>query len=260
MDCTVIIPVGNGHQQLSQQALQSVMLASQEPGPFETINVIFGDDTENKRGRSFVRNTCVNGLNKANGDGREGIMAAPWMMIFSSGNSESMEQAFMSEWLFFLDADDIMCSPDIFGESAFKAVEPYVDDYDCIWGTIHELHSNGEILKRKQTDRITTYKAFVKTPPVLACQMGHFVRREVFLGFNESLDVCEDVDLYLREWKSLRCIKQEKPLFLNRRGAHTWMMENQGERKTHTGMDWSMRANEMMSEARSELEDESSKP
>lgn len=252
LTCTVIIPVGRGHQELAQQALQSVIAASQDPGPFETINVVLGDDPENKRGRSAVRNACVRGAPHENGDGRSEIIAEPWMMVFSSG--DSLSQAFMSDWLFFLDADDMLCSAATYGMSAFKVVERYVEDYDCIWGTIHELHKNGDVLKRRQTDRITTYKAFIKTPPTLACQMGHFVRREKFLGFDESLDVCEDVDLYVREWKSLRCIKQEKPLFLNRRGFHTWMQPSEDGRMTHTGREWSVRAEEMMKAAREELE------
>lgn len=251
MDCTVITPVGHGHQELAQQALQSVMMAAQySPGPFDAIHIVVGDDTNNKRGRSATRNACVKGAASDNGH----IFAEEWMMVFST--EEDPSRVFTSDWLFFLDADDVMCSPATYGDSAFKVVEPYIEKYDCIWGTIHELHSNGQVIKRKQVERITTRKAFVKTPPVLACQMGHFVRREVFLGFNEELNVCEDIDIYLREWRDLRCIKQEKPLFLNRRGAHTWMTPHKDDdsKLTHTGREWSIRAEEMMKEARKEFD------
>ena len=123
---------------------------------------------------------------------------------------------------------------------------------------IHELHQNGQVFKRNQVERIKTFKAFVKKPPYVTCQMGHFIRRKKFLEigmFDPELDVCEDVDLYIREWKQLRCIKQEKPLFLNRRGAHSWAVakDQQKGRKTHTGRDWSIRAEEMMREARKAL-------
>lgn len=244
MHCTVIIPVGPGHDKLAQVAFQSVMLASNEPGPFDAVSVIAGDDMQGQMGRSRARNAMAQPASERQ----------PWMAVFTT--AEENDDAFKSEWLFFLDADDLMCAPNIFGESAFAAVGPYLDDYDCIWGSIHELHPNGDVLRRKQVDRITTYKAYVKTPAPLSCQMGHFIRRSAFIdlgGFDENLDVCEDVDIYLREWKALRCIKQEKPLFLNRRGAHSWMAKAPGGRKRHTGREWSMRAEEMLQEARERL-------
>ena len=246
MNCSVIIPVGPGHEQLAQQALQSVMLAAQSPGPFEDIFVIVGDDTAGDKGRSAARNRMVAGP------------AEPWMSIFTQSDGEDMGAAFASEWLFFLDADDLMCAPELFGESAFAVMEPYADKYDAVWGSIHELHPNGEVAKRNQVGRITTYSAYVKTPAPLSCQMGHFVRRAAFPGFDEDLDVCEDIDLYLREWNTRRCIKQEKPLFLNRRGMHTWSQPQHtrttGGRKMHTGREWSMRAEEMLKAARAELD------
>jgi hypothetical protein len=239
MDCTIVVPIGPGHQKLAEAALQSVMLASEDKGPFDNIHVILGDDTQGLMGRSAARNRMA-----AEQEG--------WMAIFTTGDSQM--PAFNSEWLFFLDADDLMCSPKTYGESAFKVVEPYLADYDCIWGAIHEMNLEGEVSRRRQVDRITTYKAYIRTPAALSCQMGHFVRRTEFKGFNEDLDVCEDVDLYLREWKELRCIKQEKPLFLNRRGAQSWRQpaEDRRGRKAHTGREWSMRAEEMLKEARNE--------
>lgn len=241
MDCTVIMPVGPGHQQLAQEALTSVFGASATPGPFEAVHLLVGDDIKGERGRSATRNAMVYGKTS-------------WTMIFSMGDDQ--DKPYKSDWLFFLDADDLMCGPDIMGESAFSVVTPYVNDYDCIWGAIYELHPNGEVLRRNQTGRITTYEAYIKTPAVLGCQMGHFVRRDKFLGFDEELDVCEDIDLYLREWKELRCLKQELPLFLNRRGAHTWMHQEKGEgRPRHTGREWSQRANEMLKKAREEIDE-----
>ena len=248
--CAVIIPIGPGHEQLSQLALQSVMFASIDPGDFKDIYVITGDDTRGMIGRSSARNQMV--LGRREGDK---VLPEQWMGVFTQ--AEDASGAFDTEWLFFLDADDLMCSEKTHGESAFKVASPYLDDYDCIWGAIHELHQNGQIYKRNQVERIKTYEAYVKKPAPLTCQMGHFVRRRAFLeigAFNEELDVCEDVDLYLREWKQLRCIKQEKPLFLNRRGAHSWVKEKpEGAKPTFNGRDWSIRAEEMLKAARKEL-------
>ena len=260
-DCTVIIPIGPGHMQLAEQAMASVVGAvAAGKGAFDQVYVVAGDDGRGEIGRSAARNQMVAGVPAASVEDpfAEGgrAAAAPWMGVFGERADEAA--AFASEWLFFLDADDLMCGPDVYGESAFEVVAPYLADWDCVWGTIHEFHQGGQIMRRKQVDRITTRAAYVKTPAALSCQMGHFVRREAFLrvgGFDEKLDVCEDVDLYLREWEHLRCIKQEKPLFLNRRGAHSWMQPktDAGGRKVHTGREWSMRAEEMLKEARRSL-------
>lgn len=243
MDVTVVIPIGPGHQKLAEQALQSVMMASHEECPFANISVILGDDTKGLMGRSAARNRMV-GITDAV------ALPEPWMSIFTTGDSQM--SAFNSEWLFFLDADDLMCSLKTYGESAFKVVAPYLEDYDCIWGAIYEMNLGGDVSRRKQSNWITTYKAYLRAPAALSCQIGHFVRRTEFKGFNEELDVCEDVDLYLREWKDLRCIKQEKPLFLNRRGVQSWRQPKTKGRKVHTGAEWSMRAEEMLKEARAE--------
>ena len=242
-DCTVIIPIGPGHMKLAQVATGSVVAAVEAgKGPFDRVYIVAGDDSKGEIGRSRARNKMVRGHEQ-------------WMGVF--GEDTDVEAAFTSEWLFFLDADDLMCSPSIHGESAFETARPYVEDHDCIWGAIYEMDLKGQIQRRKQVDLITTYEAYVKRPPFLTCQMGHFVRRSAFLeigAFDEQLDVCEDVDLYLREWKNLRCIKQAKPLFLNRRGAHSWREETpKGARPTYTGRDWSIRAEQMLKEARKQL-------
>lgn len=244
VDCSVILPVGPGHAELAQVGLHSVILAAEEDrGPFDEVFVICGDDTRGVRGRSATRNGCVAG-------------PQPWQRVF--GRVEDNARAYASEWLFFLDADDLMCSAKTYGESPFGTLRKYTDDHDAVWGTIHELHPNGQVLKRKQIERITTYPAYVKAHPALSCQMGHFVRRAAFEeigGFNEELDVAEDIDLYLREWRRLRCIKQSHALFLNRRGAHVWMQPaaDGSGRQVHTGRDWSLEADRMLREARREL-------
>ena len=240
--CTVIIPVGPGHHELAQAALQSVMFAAYDKGDFDKIHVIMGDDTGGKIGRSAARNRMALGP------------AEDWMMGFTTGDDE--KEAFSSEWLFFLDADDLMCCERSYGESAFKVASPFLEEYDCIWGAIYDLRGR-DVEKRKQVGRITTYKAYVSAPAVLGCNFSHFVRRDKFLelgGFNEDMDVAEDVEWTIKAWKNLHCIKQEKPLYLHRKGQHSWMQKlPEGARPTFNGRDWSIRAEELLKEARKEL-------
>lgn len=242
-DCTVIIPIGPGHMELAQVAMASVVAAAEaSKGAFERIYVVCGDDTKGQIGRSPARNKMALGQED-------------WMGVF--GEDTDAAAAFTSEWLFFLDADDVMCSPKVYGESAFEVAAPYIEEYDCIWGSIRHLQADGQIIKPAQTDRITTYAAYVKAPAVLGCNFSHFVRRDKFLelgGFDEEMDVCEDVDWTIRAWRKLRCIKQEKPVYLHRKGQHSWMQQlPEGARPTFTGRDWSIRAEEMLREARKEL-------
>ncbi len=241
--CTVIIPIGPGHMQLAEAAMNSVVLAIEAgKGIFDQVFVVCGDDTAGKIGRSAARNRMVAGQED-------------WMGVF--GELPTPEAAFTSDWLFFLDADDLMCGPKVYGESAFEVVAPYVGDYDAVWGGIYDLHQNGSALRRKQVNRITTYEAYVKAPAVLGCNFSHFIRRDVFEklgGFNEEMDVAEDVEWTIRAWKNLVCIKQEKPLYLHRKGAHSWLQKlPEGARPTFTGRDWSIKADELLRAARKEL-------
>ena len=139
MNCTVIIPIGPGHMELGQVAMASVVAAIEaDKGAFEEIFVVCGDDTKGEIGRSAARNRMV-------------AQHEQWMGVF--GENPTPEKAFETEWLFFLDADDLMCSPKVFGESAFSVVAPYLEKHDCIWGTIFEIDKEGAITKRTQRER-----------------------------------------------------------------------------------------------------------
>lgn len=248
MDVSIIIPVGPGHEQIAPQAVQSVMLATEDSqGPFDTFHIIIGDDTKGDKGRSRTRNICVQGP------------VEEWMVIHSTG--EDPHAAFESDWLFFLDADDLMVSSKVSKDapflSPFRAAQSEIEkEVDAVWGQIYEVDLKGNVTKRKQVGRMTTYSAYIKHPPYITCQMGHFVRRDAFMGFDEERDVCEDVDYYLRMWKDRECVKITEPLFLNRRGAHTWMTPRGQDdgRLTHTGRDWSREAERMLREARDAYE------
>jgi glycosyltransferase involved in cell wall biosynthesis len=183
MQLDVIIPVGPGHDELVQHAMESVRVATAMRHPFEAVRLRVIDDRQGLAGRSAARNQAV----------REST----------------------ADWLFFLDADDAM------HPEALVNVEPYMATHDAVWGAIWEFDGNAAHW-RYQVPRIETLAVLVAYDPYMTLQMGHFVRREAALAtpFNEDMDTGEDWDYYLRLWRGYRCIKQERPLMLNFRGQH----------------------------------------
>jgi len=165
----VITPVGPGHEELAVEAIASAMKLG-----FDVLPI---DDTEGKLGRSRARNIGV-----------------------------KMAKA---EWLFFLDADDLMHN------DALKAKK--FTKYDGIWGLIND----GKV--RVPQVRSVDFNTLVRHDPTQTLQMGHFIRRDVALDypFDESLDCGEDFDYYLRVWRDKNCIKIPHTLFVNRRGRHS---------------------------------------
>ncbi|TWA62576.1 FkbM family methyltransferase [Azospirillum brasilense] len=217
--CTVVIPVGPGHQAHAQQAVNSVMAAAQsDPGPFTDFDCVAVDDTSGTKGRSKARN--------------EGVREAA-----SRG----------ADWLFFLDADDLMM-PD-----AFRQMTPHLDRADAVWGLILESVASqpggdsvtGRI-RLPQLPRVGTLDDLLLHDPFLTLQMGHFIRAAIALDtpFDESLDVGEDFDYYLRVWEKARCVKITTPLFLNRRGMHST-----GPRSGN-GADWRQSTEQVLARAR----------
>lgn len=191
MKCAVITPIGPGHERLFQECNQSIQEAIQHSiGPFSEISTIVIDDTSGANGRSAARNEAVRRAKSAN-----------------------------IEWLFFLDADDLLF------ENAFDLIKQYVNEYDAIWGTIVEVlpGSNQITLRIPQIVTIQNIKELILFDPYLTLQMGHFVRTEVASEnpFNESMNMGEDFDYYLRIWSNFRCVKIMEPLFVNRRGFHS---------------------------------------
>ncbi|TAM46281.1 MAG: glycosyltransferase [Gammaproteobacteria bacterium] len=218
MQCAIIIPIGPGHQTLAQECAQSVQRAFQEsPGPFDDILVLTVDDSEGRYGRSRARNQAV----------RQAAEAG-------------------AEWVFFLDADDLLLP------EAFRLVAPYVAHHDAVWGAILEnQYGSSEIVKRApQVDHIYSLRQLLDNDPVTTLQMGHFVKTRVALAhpFDESLDTGEDFDYYLRVWETQTCVKAPLPLFVNRRGAHST-----GPRSAN-GVQWRIAAHEAMNRAKARLE------
>lgn len=191
MKCCVIIPVGPGHQDIVSRAKDSVARAvSHGQGLFDEIQVLEMDDSQGLLGRSHVRNLAVKEA------GNRGI-----------------------DWLFFLDADDVMCP------SAFVDVASLLPTHDAIWGAIFVADLKaGQVSRREnQISPIDSLEQVLLNDPYLTLQMGHFVRQGVAEAnaFDTELDTGEDFDYYLRLWKDQRCIKIDTPLFLNIRGQHS---------------------------------------
>lgn len=191
MKCAVVIPVGPGHEYLAEDSIESVQEAfAKNRGPFSELSVVRIDDTRGLLGRSAARNQ---GVAEAQGQG--------------------------AEWVFFLDADDLMDG------GAFGVMMAYHTDHDAIWGLICELNPDeeGYTVREGQLPSIERMEQVLVNDPALTLQMGHFVRTSVAAAtpFDAALNCGEDFDYYLRVWSQFRCRKIATPLFINRRGFHS---------------------------------------
>jgi FkbM family methyltransferase len=191
MKCAVIMPVGPGHEALALDAQDSVRSAfAHARGAFTALEMIVVDDTAATLGRSQARNN--------------GVAAAA---------------AAGADWIFFLDADDIMDA------NAFAAVAPSLAGHDAVWGAIAELAPDEEsgVLREEQLPEIHGIEPLLSCDPYGLLQIGHFVKTAVALAhpFDTALDAGEDFDYYLRVWAKHKCIKIPQPLFYNRRGMHS---------------------------------------
>lgn len=212
MRCDILIPVGPGHENICQEAAGSVNIAAQyHKGPFDEIGIQFGDDLEGKRGRSKTRNDLI-AKSKA-------------------------------DWLFFLDADDLMHPAAFRNLPAMLAFAKTVPA--AIWGLIVE-YRDGCLMERYQIPEIESYHDLIQFDPTQTIQMGHFVQRDIATlnPFDTEMDTGEDWDYYLRVWKSHNCIKINKPLMINRRGQHST-----GPRSA-TGRDWNVAVGKIIAGAR----------
>jgi FkbM family methyltransferase len=186
----VVTPVGPGHAELYGQCRASVESAWRRGhGPFAAISLIAIDDGEGKLGRSRARNI---GIDRALAAG--------------------------ADWLFFIDADDLMV------EGAFEAVAPYISGHDAVWGLILGLSPGAQRphLRIPQIVRMDRLEDLLWFDPFLTLQMGHFVRAAVAQAnrFDEALDAGEDFDYYLRLWSNHHCAKVACEFFINRHDRH----------------------------------------
>ena len=177
------MPVGPGHEALALDAQDSVRNAFEHGrGAFTALEIIVIDDTAAQLGRSQARN---NGVASALAAG--------------------------ADWIFFLDADDIMDA------NAFAAATPYLAGHDAVWGAIAELADDEEsgVLREEQLPEIRGIEPLLSCDPYGLLQIGHFVKTAVALAhpFDTALDAGEDFDYYLRVWAKHKCIKIAQPLF-----------------------------------------------
>jgi len=212
MRCAVITPVGPGHEKLVSEcrnSVQNAVLSSK--GVFDQIQEIVIDDTKGDKGRSVARN--------------EGV---------------SIAQSHGIEWLFFLDADDLM-SPYAFGEAA-----PYLSSVDALWGAIATWENQELNLRMPQVLTINSYDELLSFPALVTVQMGHFVRTAIAARypFNQDLHAGEDFDYYLRVWRDCNCRKVNKVFFANRRGLHAT-----GPRSA-TGEEWALATTTLLKQGR----------
>jgi hypothetical protein len=188
MKLDIITPVGPGHEELVHRAAGSIQIAKEHSvGLFEDIDLIAIDDTKGQLGRSQARNLAV-------------------------ADSKA-------DWIFFLDADDLM------HPEAFKNLSLFFDDMrdaDAVWGKIVE-YKEGNLLERYQVPEITSLQSLIKNDPYLTLQMGHFVKTDVAKEhpFKEDMNTGEDWEYYLRLWKKHNCIKIDAPFMCNVRGEHS---------------------------------------
>ncbi|HEY4372952.1 MAG TPA: FkbM family methyltransferase [Burkholderiales bacterium] len=192
MKLGVITPVGPGHEGAYEACRQSVLDAwAYQQGPFTELELLPMWDLKGESGRSRRRN--------------DGIAAA-------------IEKG--CDWLFFLDADDLMYA------QAFEEAAPYLGGYDAVWGNICEMpYGQFDLVRLRGGQLQATEKLddILKTDPFLTLQMGHFVRaacaRDV--GFDVSMHTGEDFRYYLQICARYRFIKAACILFINQRGAHS---------------------------------------
>lgn len=191
--CAVITPVGPGHlETFKNYCAPSVEIASRfKKGPFDEVKHFPIYDLDGMVGRSASRNLGV---------------------------KTAVENGY--DWLFFLDADDIMF------EDAFDAFTDFSDTYDAVWGQIVEAQSNelsSVKIRTGQVKEIDSYRDLLATDPFYSIQMGHFVKTHLAFQypFDEKMDTGEDFNYYLKIWRSHKCIKCEKIFFLNVRGNHS---------------------------------------
>jgi len=189
--CAIITPVGPGHTDILNQCEQSIHRASAVcTGNFTRIIHMSIDDTNGSLGRSLARNMAI---------------------------QEARANAI--DWLFFLDADDLMAP------NSFEIASLVNNEYDAIWGRICSFdHLTNEVEERSgQLSETSDINDIIFNDPYLTLQMGHYVKTSVAYDnlFNEKMNCGEDFDYYLRIWRKYKCIRTNGLLFINRRGLHS---------------------------------------
>ena len=175
MRVAVIIPVGPGHEEVSEEAVESCFAAARHPA--WEISPFVVDDTRGEMGRSHARNV---GTREALGEG--------------------------ADWLFYLDADDVMHA------GALRALEIAVHvqpDLEAVWGEVWHafgLYDNSKErrllqLREERSNKCVAplegWPAILANGPFACIHLGMFIKPELFDrvgGWNEWWDLGEDVE------------------------------------------------------------------
>ena len=186
LKCAAVTPVGPGHAERARDCRASIEAAWREhKGPFSQLAYCFVDDGNGTFGRSKARNI---GARNA----------------FNAG----------ADWIFFLDADDLMAP------RAFAIFSDYIEHYDAVWGLLANKPPNATDyhIRFPQALTLESLDELLLLDPFLTLLMGHFVRANaaIEIPFNEAMDAGEDFDYYIRAWENYRCIKIAQLLSINR--------------------------------------------
>lgn len=216
MRVVVLIPVGPGHERLCEEAAASAQRAAgTNPGPFDRFQCFLQPDPHGE-GRGHTRNLALKN----------------WLPE-------------KDDWIFWLDADDLMAPDAFLGLQAALKADPSLE---AVWGTISCFRGSNAPKERPAQNYPADYSDLIRSDPTTTLQSGFFVRREVMEKerWNEDLDAGEDFDLYLRLWKSYRCGKVHTVFMHNRRGEHST-----GPRAAN-GRDWRRAVEAMLRRAQQE--------
>lgn len=124
-----------------------------------------------------------------------------------------------ADWLFFLDADDLMHPNAMYNLKVFLGI-PDNKDLSAVWGKILE-EREGCFLERYQIPEISKIETLLEIDPFYTLQMGFFVKRPCMPFFDEDMNTGEDWKAYLEIWSKHKCRKQSLPFMINRRGRHS---------------------------------------
>lgn len=209
MRILICTPVGPGHEAIVDEAIKSVKAAARPDG----VHVAYAPlhDTD-EAGRSATRNLLRRD-------------AAP------------------ADWVFWLDADDLMAPDAFLGLQAALKADPHLD---AVWGTISCFKGQEPPRVRPAQEYPTDYADLIRMEPTRTLQSGFFVRAAIAQRepWNEDMDAGEDFEMYLRLWKQYRCAKVQTVFMHNRRGMHS-----NGPRSA-TGGEWRREVTRLLMKAR----------
>lgn len=212
----VLIPVGPGHDKYFPDWYNSLGEALVGQAEHFFVSCLTQNDHDGKLGRSRARNLLL-----------------------------ARTEARHADWLFWLDADDLM-APDAF--LGFRAALERWPTMDAVWGKIVCQRGQEPPRERPGQEYPRDYEELIRMEPTLTLQSGFFVKRSVMdrERWNETMDAGEDFDLYLRLWKGYECHKVRDCFMVNRRGLHST-----GPRSAN-GRDWRNAVTAMLQRAQRE--------